>query len=153
MNDDLMELYQEVIMEHNRNPRNYGVLANANRAAAGFNPLCGDKINLKLHIDSENKITAVMFEGSGCAISIASASLLTETLRGKTVAEAYTLFEQFHALLTGHPTEGIPLGKLAVFAGVNAFPTRVKCATLAWHTLKAALLNNNTTVSTETGHD
>lgn len=152
MNDDLMELYQEVIMEHNRHPRNYGVLTNANREASGFNPLCGDKIHLKLHIDTDNKITAVMFEGSGCAISIASASLLTEILQGKTVAEAYTLFEQFHELLTGHPTD-IPLGKLAVFAGVNAFPARVKCATLAWHTLKAALLNNHVIVSTETGHE
>lgn len=152
MNDDLMELYQEVIMEHNRHPRNYGALANANRQASGFNPLCGDKIHLKLHIDGDNKITAVMFEGSGCAISIASASLLTEILQGKTVTEAYALFEQFHELLTGHPTD-IPLGKLAVFAGVNAFPARVKCATLAWHTLKAALLNNNTIVSTETGHE
>ncbi len=152
MNDDLIELYQEVIMEHNRNPRNYGVLANANREASGFNPLCGDKIHLKLHIAADNTITAVMFEGSGCAISIASASLLTEILHRKTVAEAYTLFEQFHELLTGHPSD-IPLGKLAVFAGVNAFPARVKCATLAWHTLKAALLNNNVIVSTETGHE
>lgn len=153
MNDDLMELYQEVIMEHNRHPRNYGILADANREASGFNPLCGDKIHLKLHIDADNKISAVMFEGSGCAISIASASLLTEILHGKTIAEAYALFEQFHELLTGHPTEGIPLGKLAVFAGVSAFPARVKCATLAWHTLKAALLNNNVIVSTETGHE
>jgi nitrogen fixation NifU-like protein len=93
-----------------------------------------------------------MFEGSGCAISIASASLLTEILQGKTTTEAHTLFEQFHQLLTGHPSD-IPLGKLAVFAGVNAFPARVKCATLAWHTLKAALLNNNDIVSTETGHE
>ncbi|MCD6045621.1 MAG: system FeS assembly protein NifU family [Gammaproteobacteria bacterium] len=152
MNDDLMELYQEVIMEHNRHPRNYGVLAHANREASGFNPLCGDKIHLKLQVDNDHKITAAMFEGSGCAISIASASLLTEILQGKMVAEAYTLFEQFHELLTGHPTD-IPLGKLAVFAGVSAFPARVKCATLAWHTLKAALLNNNAIVSTETGHE
>jgi nitrogen fixation NifU-like protein len=152
MNDDLMELYQEVIMEHNRHPRNYGVLAHANREASGFNPLCGDKIHLKLLVTADNTITAVMFEGSGCAISIASASLLTEILHDKTVTEAYSLFEQFHELLTGHST-GATLGKLTVFAGVNAFPARVKCATLAWHTLKAALLNNNVIVSTETGHE
>lgn len=153
MNDDLMELYQEVIMEHNHHPRNYGILTDANREASGFNPLCGDKIHLTLHIDAENQITRARFEGSGCAISIASASLLTETLQGKTVTEAMALFGQFHELLTESPSQNKPLGKLAVFAGVKAFPARVKCATLAWHTLKAALLNNNAIVSTETGHE
>lgn len=153
MNDELNELYQEVIMEHNRHPRNYGVLANANHQAAGFNPLCGDRINLKLHIDEDDKITAIMFEGNGCAISIASASLLTEMLQGKQVAEAYALFEQFHEVLTGKIANTPSLGKLSVLAGVRTFPARVKCATLAWHTLKAALTDEAAPVSTETGHE
>ena len=151
--DELSELYQEVIMEHNHHPRNYGVLANANHQASGFNPLCGDRINLKLFVDKDDKITTIMFEGNGCAISIASASLLTEMVQGKPVAEAYALFEQFHELLTGKTVNKASVGKLAVLAGVNAFPARVKCATLAWHTLKAALADDASTVSTETGHE
>lgn len=153
MNDDeLSELYQEVIMEHNRHPRHYGVLANANHQASGFNPLCGDRINLRLHVDKDDNITAIMFEGNGCAISIASASLLTEMLHGKQVSEAYALFERFHEVLTGQIANNASLGKLSVLAGVSAFPARVKCATLAWHTLKAALADDTAPVSTETGH-
>ena len=150
--DELMELYQEVIMEHNNRPRNYGVLAEANHHAAGFNPSCGDRINLRLKVNDNDKITDIMFEGNGCAISIASASLLTEAVKGRNVAEAYALFEQFHEALTGHAHK-TSLGKLDVLSGVRTFPARVKCATLAWHTLKAALNEDTIPVSTEEGHE
>jgi nitrogen fixation NifU-like protein len=148
---DLRELYQEVIIDHGRHPRNFGAYPEANRNKEGFNPLCGDKIIL--HVHEENGIVEkIMFEGSGCAISMASTSLMTEVLKGKTVAEVTTIFSLFHDLVT-HPESSDELkeklGKLAVLGGVSEFPVRVKCATLAWHTLNAALHNNPEQVTTE----
>lgn len=145
---DLRDLYQEVVFDHNRRPRNFGKLAEANRRAEGFNPLCGDRLTLQLKL-VDGVIEDVRFEGSGCAISTASASLMTEALKGKTVAQAGLLFEGFRALLTGAGNDHVPLGKLEVLAGVREFPVRVKCATLAWHTLRAALHNETQPVSTE----
>lgn len=148
---ELRELYQEVIIDHNRSPRNRRRLAHVNHEADGFNPLCGDKIHLYLDMNGD-VIRDVGFEGSGCAISTASASMMTEAIKGKTMAEAKKLFSGFHQLVT---KEGLvdldraSLGKLAVFSGVREFPTRVKCATLAWHTLQAALEDRKAPVSTE----
>jgi nitrogen fixation protein NifU and related proteins len=138
---DLSDLYQEVILDHNRSPRNYGSLADANRTADGYNPLCGDRLKLYVRVDGD-RIAAIAFEGSGCAISKASASLMTDAVKGLTVGEAGILFDRVHAMLTAPPDEppaGADLGKLAVLSGVRRFPIRVKCASLAWHTLKAAL--------------
>lgn len=136
----LSELYQNVILEHNRSPRNYRVLDEANRRAEGSNPMCGDRLTLYVKVD-EGVIRDLAFQGSGCAISRASASLMTATVKGKSLAEAGVLFDRFHRLVTGrlHPSESETLGKLAVFSGVSEFPIRVKCATLAWHALKQAL--------------
>jgi len=147
---DLRDLYQEVILDHNRRPRNFGHLAGANRSAEGFNPLCGDRLTLYLKL-VDGVIEDVRFEGTGCAISTASASLMTEALRGKTEEEAQALFEGFHALLTAGDgaDAAVPLGKLEVLSGVREFPVRVKCATLAWHVLHAALHNETRPVSTE----
>jgi nitrogen fixation protein NifU and related proteins len=148
---DLRDLYQEVILDHTKRPRNFRKLAAANRSAKGHNPLCGDRVTVYLDMEG-GVVKDISFEGSGCAISTASASMMTETLRGKTQAEAEALFERFHNLVTGKPDEspGTPeLGKLEVFSGVREYPVRVKCATLAWHTLRAALENNETPVSTE----
>jgi len=148
---DLRALYQEVILDHSKRPHNHRAMADATRAAQGYNPLCGDKISLFVKLDGE-RITDVSFQGSGCAISTASASILTETLKGKTLAEAESLFQTFHNLVTGKtPSEGSgqELGKLAVFSGVSQFPVRVKCATLAWHTLRSALAGSQEPVSTE----
>lgn len=147
----LRELYQEVIFDHNRNPRNFGRLENANRVAEGVNPLCGDELKLYLVVDDEGVIRDVGFEGNGCAISTASASIMTETLKGKTEAEAHAFFDRFHALVTGAAGAGEieDLGKLEVLGGVREFPTRVKCATLAWHTAIAALNDEAEPVSTE----
>ena len=147
---DLRDLYQEVILDHNRRPRNFGRLADANRSAEGFNPLCGDRLTLYLKL-VDGVIESVRFEGTGCAISTASASLMTEALKGKSVAEAQALFKGVHALLTtGHGADSaVPLGKLDVLSGVCEFPVRVKCATLAWHTLQAALHGEDRSVSTE----
>ena len=152
---DLRELYQDVILEHSKSPRNYRVLADANHHAEGFNPLCGDRYTLYLHMDGD-VIREVSFQGAGCAISKASASMMTQMLKGKTVAEAEKLFEKFHSMVTGHTPahgthadQGADLGKLSVFAGVAEYPVRVKCATLAWHTLRAAMHGDQTTVSTE----
>ncbi len=141
---DLKELYQEVILDHNKAPRNFRALPDADRTAVGHNPLCGDQLTVYLKI-ADGKISDLAFQGKGCAISKASASLMTEALKGKSVDEAESLFGKFHDLLTGPPdvkaeeriTKG--LGKLAVFSGVREFPVRVKCATLCWHTLKSAL--------------
>ncbi|MGH9361601.1 MAG: Fe-S cluster assembly sulfur transfer protein SufU [Thermoanaerobaculia bacterium] len=142
MATDLAELYQEVILDHNRRPRNFGALAAANRTARGHNPLCGDKVTLFVKVAGD-QVEDIAFEGSGCAISIASASLMTEALKGVPVAEARSLFDGFHRLVTSRPGEPVEvpaeLGKLAVFAGVRDYPVRVKCATLPWHTFKAAL--------------
>jgi nitrogen fixation NifU-like protein len=146
---DLRELYQEVILDHNRKPRNFRKIADADHHAEGFNPLCGDKVTVYLKVEGD-RVADVAFEGSGCAISTASASLMTESLKGKSVAEATALFRGFHDLVTGVPaTSNVPLGKLAAFAGVSEFPVRVKCATLAWHTMRAALDGRAEPVSTE----
>ncbi|MCF6251845.1 MAG: SUF system NifU family Fe-S cluster assembly protein [Methylococcaceae bacterium] len=150
MFDDLRDLYQEVIFDHNRSPRNFRVMENADREVEGFNPLCGDRLTLFLKMDSD-KIVDASFQGSGCAISTASVSLMTEIVKGKTEAEAETLFKQFHEMTTGKE-ENVNLeaiGKLAVLAGVREYPARVKCATLAWHTLDAALKNEQKSISTE----
>lgn len=151
MLDQIRDLYQEVVFDHNRNPRNFRVMADANRQIDGFNPLCGDRITLYARVE-DGVIEDVSFQGSGCAISTASASLMTEIVRGKTEEEAETLFDLFHRITTGKNGDEVNLeeiGKLAVLAGVRAYPARVKCATLAWHSLQAALKNDGTTVSTE----
>jgi nitrogen fixation NifU-like protein len=148
---DLGDLYQEQILEHNKAPRNFRRLATANRHAEGYNPLCGDHFTVYLDLEGD-AIRDISFEGSGCAISKASASMMTQILKGKSRAEAEKLFERFHGLVTGHkPSEGgqTDLGKLQVFSGVSEFPVRVKCATLAWHTLLAALKEEKQPVSTE----
>lgn len=133
------ELYQNVILEHNRSPRNYRVIADADRQAEGNNPLCGDQLTVWLKLDGD-LISDVSFQGLGCAISRASASLMTAAVKGKTRQEASELFDRFHRLVTGQtPVAPETLGKLAVFSGVSEYPTRVKCASLPWHTLKAAL--------------
>lgn len=150
--NELRELYQEVILDHNRRPRNFHPLPAANRRARGHNPLCGDRLDLALEVRDET-IEEIAFEGSGCAISTASASMMTEAVKGHTVAEAEALFERFHELLTGSGEPGEELGKLAVFTGVREFPMRVKCATLAWHTLHSALTGSDEPISTETDHD
>ena len=146
---ELRELYQEVILEHGRAPRNYGPLPDANRQAVGNNPLCGDRLIVRLKLD-DGRVQDVRFEGSGCAISMASASIMTEMLKGRSLEEAREMFERFHNLVTGHGSiDGDGLDKLAVFAGIQEFPMRVKCATLAWHTLNAALDGVEREVSTE----
>ncbi|NWG13927.1 MAG: SUF system NifU family Fe-S cluster assembly protein [Acidobacteria bacterium] len=146
---DLRELYQEVILDHQRRPRNFHRLEDANRQAEGFNPLCGDRIHLYLRIE-DGVVKDVGFEGSGCAISTASASMMTESLKGKTEAQAEELFEKFHDLVMGRQqADPAGLGKLAVFSGLREYPVRVKCATLAWHTLRAALQGSLETVATE----
>ena len=140
--DDLRELYQATILDHNKKPRNYGPLEDATHEAAGHNPLCGDQLTIRCHVDAEGRVDALRFEGQGCAISRASASLMTEHVKGKRIEEIDADFERFHDLVTGPPSEpprSEGLGKLAVFAGVREFPMRVKCATLAWHALRAAL--------------
>jgi len=149
---DLRELYQEVILEHSKAPRNYRELPAANRKAEGYNPLCGDHFNVYLDVAEDGTIRDISFQGSGCAISKASASMMTQALKGKSRAEADKLFDRFHKLVTGHPTTNgneSELGKLNVFAGVSEFPVRVKCATLAWHTLRAALEGQLEPASTE----
>jgi nitrogen fixation NifU-like protein len=139
---DLRDLYQDVILDHNRRPRNFGELAGANRRAEGHNPLCGDRVTIFLEVE-DDRIRDIAFQGSGCAISTASASLMTEALKGRSVAEARQLFHGFHELVTRGtpetPEAAAGLGKLAAFTGVREFPMRVKCATLAWHAFQAAL--------------
>lgn len=147
---DLKDLYREVIVDHNKSPRNYHKLEDAHHSAEGFNPLCGDKITVYLKIDN-GVISDVSFEGEGCAISVASASLMTEYLKGKTEDEADAVFGSFHDLVTNPEprVDSQELGKLRVLAGVREFPARVKCATLCWHTLEAALKDRHNIVSTE----
>ena len=145
---DLRELYQEVILEHSKHPRNYRALLTANHKAEGFNPLCGDHFTVYVDVQ-DGSIHDISFEGTGCAISKASASMMTQTLKGKTQDEAESIFNRFHNLVTGHATSSDDAGKLAVFAGVSEFPLRVKCATLAWHALRAALRGEQEAVSTE----
>ena len=144
---DLRELYQEVILEHSKAPRNYREIGGANRKAEGFNPLCGDHYTVYAQIDGET-IRDVSFQGAGCAISKASASLMTQSVKGKTLVEFAGLFDKFHSMVTGHAAAGVgnDIGKLSVFAGVSV---RVKCATLAWHALNAALKGQQDSVSTE----
>ena len=136
---ELTDLYQEVILDHNRRPRNFRTIDEATRKQEGYNPLCGDRLTLYVKLDGD-RISDVAFQGTGCAISKASASLMTEALKGKTVGEARALFERFHDMITSS-TDVAPadLGKLSVLSGVREFPTRIKCASLAWHTLKAAV--------------
>ncbi len=147
---ELRDLYQQVILDHSKNPHNRGVLASANRKAEGYNPLCGDKVIIYLIMDGDT-VKDVRFEGSGCAISTASVSILTDIIKGKTKADVQTLFEKFHHLVTDGnvPDDGPDLDKLEIFDGVKEFPMRVKCATLAWHTVKAAFDNVCEPVTTE----
>jgi nitrogen fixation NifU-like protein len=146
---ELRELYQDVILEHSKNPRNYRALEAANRTAEGFNPLCGDHFKVFLDVE-DGRIRDVSFEGSGCAISKASASMMTQAVKGKRTEEVEALFERFHRVVTGkNGVEADDLGKLAAFSGVSEFPIRVKCATLAWHALHAALQGDKGAVSTE----
>ena len=136
---ELQDLYQDVILEHSRHPRNFRPMETANRKAEGYNPLCGDHYTIFLNLD-DNTIRDISFQGSGCAISKASASMMSQALKRKTTVHAEELFNKFRCLVTGHDADSAAsLGKLAVFAGVAEFPTRIKCATLAWHTLLAAL--------------
>ena len=147
---ELRELYQSVILDHNKRPRNFGPVEGANRSAEGNNPLCGDQLSVQVRVE-EDLVADVGFEGHGCAISKASASLMTESVKGRSLDETEKIFQAFHDLVTGDPQsdpldEG--LGKLAVFGGVREFPMRVKCATLCWHTLRSALSDGDV-VSTE----
>ena len=146
MDQNLRELYQEIILDHSRHPRHFGALASANHMAEGHNPLCGDRVKVYLQVDADNRITDVSFEGRGCAISVASASLMTDLLRGRSIADAEKLMGGFLHLVKGEDAAGLPADdreQLEVMAGVSAFPMRVKCATLAWHAMKAALDNEN----------
>tara|TARA_B100000686_G_scaffold289727_1_gene316601 strand:- start:151 stop:603 length:453 start_codon:yes stop_codon:yes gene_type:complete len=148
---ELRELYQQIILDHNKNPRNFGKIDAANRVREGYNPLCGDHLHVYLHV-ADDTIADISFEGSGCAISKASASLMTAALKGKPVPEAVAMFEKFQEMVTAEvdaPVDDQSLGKMAVFAGVREFPMRVKCATLAWHTMKAAVDEDQAPVSTE----
>jgi len=151
VSSELRELYQEVILDHSKRPRNFRALPAASKAE-GFNPLCGDRATVFVEVQ-DGTVKDASFVGSGCSISTASASMMTEAVKGKSAAEAEALFERFHALITAPPDqaggEHPELGKLAVFAGVCEFPVRVKCASLPWHTLKAALQGAGDTVSTE----
>jgi len=146
---DIKDLYQEIIVDHNRNPRNFGAIDNADNIMEGFNPLCGDR--LKLYIKTEGQIISnIAFDGTGCAISVASASLMTDAMKGKSINNAEILFNNFHELITNdNAVDEESLGKLAVLAGVKDFPGRVKCATLCWHTLHSAIMGDKKTVSTE----
>lgn len=150
---NLKSIYQEVILDHNRKPRNYGTLDDANYQAIGHNPLCGDRIDLALHLE-EDHIDRIAFHGESCAICKASASMMTATVKGRSRSEAETLIKEFREMVVGNLDLSGPhhLGKLAVFAGVRDLPTRVKCAILPWHTLQAAL-NSDAIVSTETAED
>ncbi len=146
---DIKSLYQEVIVDHNRSPRNFRKIENADHVLEGFNPVCGDKLTLYLKTH-DGIIDDISFDGSGCAISVASASLMTENLKGRSMQAAEKLFEQFHRLITtDEETDPVHLGKLAALAGVKDYPSRVKCASLCWHTLRAAIQGQDVPVSTE----
>jgi nitrogen fixation NifU-like protein len=150
---ELRELYQETILDHSRKPRNFGALPATNREAEGYNPLCGDRAKIALAVEGD-VVKDIRFQGAGCSIFTASASMMTESVKGRTRQQINALFERFHDLITADPSQASrraapELGKLAVFAGVSEFPVRVKCAALAWHTLKAALEGDPTPVSTE----
>ena len=149
--NELEDLYQELILDHNRSPRNYRRIENADGEANGYNPLCGDRVTVYVTIDND-VVSDVAFEGSGCAISTAAASLMTQSIKGKSIGEAKALFDRFRQVVTGESVtsdNGPPLGKLEALVGVRRFPARVKCATLVWHTLKAALDRQEQTVTTE----
>ncbi len=151
MNNEMRELYQQMILSHNKNPKNFRIIENPSHYAEGHNPLCGDNLNVYLVVDEQNVIIDISFQGSGCAISKSAASMMTETLKGKKVEEAQVLFEQYHQLVTGKlnpDKEPNGLGKLKIFSGIWEYPARVKCASLSWHTVKAAL-DNEKVVSTE----
>ena len=145
---ELSDLYQELILDHGRRPRNFRFPDGANRSADGHNPLCGDRLTLKLVLEGD-RVTDIGFQGSGCAISTASASTMTEAVKGMSRTEVEALFHAFHSMVTGKAEAGEDLGKLAAFSGVGGFPMRVKCATLAWHTLEAALAGDGAPVTTE----
>ena len=152
MDQELRELYQQVILDHNKTPRNFKKLEEANHFAEGFNPLCGDHIDIYVLVDENNMIKEVSFQGSECAISKSSASLMTTIVKGKKIEEAEEIFDKFQKLVTGveiSEAEMEQLGKLAIFQGVKEFPARVKCASLAWHTLNAALKNEEQSITTE----
>jgi len=152
MDQELRELYQQVILDHNKTPRNFKKLEEANHFAEGFNPLCGDHIDIYVLVDEKNMIKEVSFQGSGCAISKSSASLMTTIVKGKKIEEAEEIFDKFQKLVTGveiSDAEMEQLGTLAIFQGVKEFPARVKCASLAWHTLNAALKNEEQSITTE----
>jgi len=149
--DEIKELYQQIILDHNKNPKNYGKLESYNHTSEGYNPLCGDRLNIYLQIE-DDMIKDIHFVGSGCAISKASASVMTTVLKGKTIAEARGIFKNFQALITSNSDvqpDFDKYGKLAVFAGVREFPTRIKCASLGWHTVLAAIENEDEVVTTE----
>ena len=148
---ELSDLYQELILDHNRRPRNFGTVDHPSRVAHGHNPLCGDKVTVSVALDGR-RIADVRFEGSGCAISKASASLMTDAVKGRSIEDAEDLFQRFHRMVTApmeSPIDDDTLGKLLVFSGVREFPVRVKCASLAWHTLRAALAGSEETAKTE----
>ena len=148
---DLTDLYQEVILDHNRRPRNWGPLTDATRVAKGHNPLCGDRLTLYVKVEGST-LTGISFEGSGCAISKASASLMTDAVKGQSLTDALSLFDRVHDMLTtpiAEPVNTDAVGKMAVLSGVREFPARVKCASLAWHTLKSAILDTHETAKTE----
>ena len=147
--NELQDLYREVILDHNRHPRNFGPLDNADRVVKGVNPLCGDKITLYLKLDGD-RIADIHFEGTGCAISVASSSLMTERVKGSKIESTLDLFDQVHEMLTNSASEpGEEMEKLAALAGVREYPSRVKCASLAWHALKEALTGTDAKISTE----
>ena len=151
MNNEMRELYQQMILSHNKNPKNFRVIEDPSHYAEGHNPLCGDNLDVYLQIDDDNIILDISFQGSGCAISKSAASMMTEVLKGKTVEQAEELFDQYHDLVTGKlnpDKDSHELGKLTIFSGIWEYPARVKCASLSWHTTKAAL-NNEDVCSTE----
>lgn len=150
--DELRDLYQTTILDHNKKPRNFRVIDDADRQAEGHNPLCGDQLTVYLNIDEEGRVTDVAFQGSGCAISTASASLMTDLVKGRTLEEIEEIFGRFHELVIGPRDAAVDvasLGKLAVFSGVREYPMRVKCATLSWHTLRAAIEGRDEVAKTE----
>ena len=152
---ELSELYQQVILDHNKKPRNFRVMEAANRRAEGYNPLCGDQLTVYLDLEGD-VVRDVSFEGSGCAISKAAASMMTQALKGKSRAEVETLFDEFHRMVTGEldeESEPNQLGRLTIFAGVRDYPARVKCASLAWHTMHAALEGEDTATTENLGPD
>ncbi len=150
MNEDVRELYQQIILDHNRSPKNFRVIEDADRVVEAYNPLCGDHYTIYLNLDDDRRVIDVSFQGSGCAISKASASVMTELIKGKSKKDVEELFDHFHNLVTGvEEADPWEQGKLAAFAGVQEYPARVKCASLGWHTMNAALTTDASSISTE----